>query len=132
MINFIRKMLQVTIEDALMPTGKNLVPTLVFACSITVINIGLRLFGWPCALDWRGGVLAVVVLIALLVIERSEYDAVSKLYRDVELRVKDIKSKQQAGRSRKQDERGADMPDEPASNAECGADTRPTDRGDNE
>lgn len=103
MIDFVRKMLQVTIEEALMPTGKNLVPTLVFACIITVINVVLRILGFPCLLDWRGGLLAIAVLVALLIIERSEYDAVSKLYRNVELRVKDIKGRQQAARAGKQD-----------------------------
>lgn len=103
MIDFVRKMLQVTIEEALMPTGKNLVPTLVFACIITVINVVLRILGFPCLLEWRGGLLAIVILVALLIIERSEYDAVSKLYRNVELRVKDIKVRQQAARASKQD-----------------------------
>lgn len=111
-IDFIRKMVTVVIDEALMPTGKNLVPTIVFACIITVSNLLFRLLGFPVLLHWAGGLVAIIILLVLLIIERSEYSAVSKLYRDAELRVKDLAARQQAARARKQSQRPVDMSDE--------------------
>lgn len=39
MIKFIREMVKVVVDQALMPTGKNLVPTIIFASGITVMEI---------------------------------------------------------------------------------------------
>lgn len=103
MASFIKRIVQIVVEGALMPTGKNLVPALISAMTITVGNILLRLLGFPVVLDWRGCLLAVLVLVAVLIIERSEYDEVSKLYRDVELRVKDIASRQSTTRTSRKD-----------------------------
>lgn len=116
MTAFLKKMLSTVIDDALMPTGKNLVPSLFFAVLITILNIVCRLFKWSYGFSLWGCIGAILILLALLIIERSEYSAVSRLYRDAELRVKDIKARQQAvsaaiknGRaSRVREERGSD------------------------
>lgn len=117
MVAFIQKMLNVIVEQALMPTGKNLVPTLVTAISIFFLNVILRIIGFPCLLSWQGILLAVVVLVVILVIERSEYSAVSKLYGDVELRIKDLKERNKASRAGREDGRTPDMSKESAGDA---------------
>ena len=38
MIKFIREMVKVVVDQALMPTGKNLVPTIIFASGITAVS----------------------------------------------------------------------------------------------
>ena len=96
MTAFLKKMLTTVIDDALMPTGKNLVPSLFFAILITILNIVCRLFKWSYGFSFWGCMGAIIVLLMLLIIERSEYSAVSRLYRNVELRAKDIKARQQA------------------------------------
>lgn len=105
MTKFLKQMLTAVINDALMPTGKNLIPTLFFAVLIMVVNVICGLFEIGRAFSFGGCLCAVVVLLMLLIIERSEYSAVSKLYRNVELRVKDIKTRQQAVSARRKDGR---------------------------
>lgn len=90
MLSFIRDMLATIMEGALMPTGKNLIPTLEYAGTILGINLIAGLFGFPTVFSFGGCILAVLVLLGLLIIERSEYSEISRLYGDVELRVKDI------------------------------------------
>lgn len=115
MVKFIREMLQVIIGQALMPTGKNLIPTIYIACGITVSEIIFSVLHWPHVLKWQGCLLAVIILVAILIIERSEYNAVSKLYRDAELRVKDLKERQQAASARIKDARTRSMSERTAS-----------------
>lgn len=105
MTKFLKQMLTAIINDALMPTGKNLVPTLFFAVLIMIINVICELFKMGRAFSFGGCLCAVIVLLMLLIIERSEYSAVSKLYRNVELRVKDIKTRQQTVSARRKDGR---------------------------
>lgn len=95
MTRFLINMLTVLIDSAVMPTGKNLIPTIYISIGITVINMVLRVFSIPVALNFFGCLLAIVVLLVVLVIERSEYSAVSELYRDAELRIKDLAVRQQ-------------------------------------
>lgn len=114
MLRFIRDMLATIIEGALMPTGKNLIPTLEYAGTIFGINLIAGLFGFPTMFSFGGCVLAILVLLGLLIIERSEYSEISRLYGDVELRVKDIaRRKSTTGRSNK-DGGPDDMSDESA------------------
>lgn len=94
MIKFIREMVKVVVDQALMPTGKNLVPTIIFASGITVMELVFTVLHFPHILKWQGCLLAVIVLAGVLILERSEYNAISKLYRDAELRVKDLKERQ--------------------------------------
>lgn len=96
MDKFIRQMVSTLLSEAMMPTGKDMVKTLVVVLSLTVIEIICALFKIPHIFSWQGCLLADVIVCILFIIERSEYSAVSKLYRDVELRAKDIKERQQA------------------------------------
>lgn len=116
MVKFIREMLQVIVGQALMPTGKNLLPTIYIACGITISEIVFDVLHWPHVLKWQGCLLAVIILVAILIIERSEYNAVSKLYRDAELRVKDLKERQQAASARIKDARTRSMSERPTGN----------------
>ena len=104
MSEFMSSMLTVLIDSAIMPTGKNLVSTIFFGCVITVLNIVFRIMGWKVGVSWQGCLLALLVLFIILIIERSEYSAVSKMYRDVELRLKDIKVRQQTASSGRKDD----------------------------
>lgn len=122
MVKFIREMLQVIVGQALMPTGKNLLPTIYIACGITILEIVFGVLHWPHVLKWQGCLLAVIILVVILIIERSEYNAVSKLYRDAELRVKDLKERQQAASARIKDARTRSMSERPTGNNPRGAD----------
>ena len=114
MLRFIKDMLATFIEVALLSTGKNLIPTLEYAGTIFGINLIAGLFGFPTMFSFGGCVLAILVLLGLLIIERSEYSEISRLYGDVELRVKDItRRKPTTGRSN-EDGGPDDMSDESA------------------
>ena len=117
MTAFLKKMLATVIDDALMPTGKNLVPSLFFAILITILNIVCRLFKWSYGFSLWGCFGAIIILLTLLIIERSEYSAVSRLYRDAELRVKDIKARQQTISAARKNGRVAGVREERRSNA---------------
>ena len=54
MIKFIREMVKVVVDQALMPTGKNLVPTIIFASGITVMEIVFTVLHFPHILKWQG------------------------------------------------------------------------------
>ena len=96
MDKFIRQMVSTLLGEAMMPTGKDMIKTLFVVLSLTVIEVICALLKIPHIFSWQGCLLADVIVCLLFIIERSEYSAVSKLYRDVELRAKDIKERQQA------------------------------------
>lgn len=122
MIKFIREMVKVVVDQALMPTGKNLVPTIIFASGITVMEIVFTVLHFPHILKWQGCLLAAIVLAGILILERSEYNAISKLYRDAELRVKDLKERQQAAGARIKDARTRGVPPRFTGDNDGGAD----------
>ena len=109
MVELFKDMISTVLEDALLPTGKNLVPTIVFAGLTLVLNLLFKLFRFPTLMSTGGCVLALLVLGVLIVTERSEYSAISRLYRDVELRIKDFKSRQQTGGACNENDGGIDM-----------------------
>lgn len=96
MLKFVREMLATIIEGALMPTGKNLISSLEYAGTILGINLIAGLFKLPTMFSFGGCILAILVLLGLLIIERSEYSEISRLYGDVELRVKDFARRKSA------------------------------------
>lgn len=121
MLKFVRDMLATILEGALMPTGKNLIPTLEYAGTILGINLIAGLFGLPTMFSIGGCVLAILVLLGLLIIERSEYSEISRLYGDVELRVKNLTRRKSPAGGGDEDGGFNDMSDESEDNVDRGA-----------
>lgn len=76
-----------TLEDMVstitLPTGEALVPTFVYALILTVVSIVSRLVLGISCWDWRGALLATVLLLGLAIIERRGVNEISRLYRAV-------------------------------------------------
>ena len=68
MIKFIREMVKVVVDQALMPTGKNLVPTIIFASGITVMELVLTFLQFTHILKWQVCLLAVILLSVVLIL----------------------------------------------------------------
>lgn len=88
MVEFIRNMVEVIFKEALMPTGRNLVPTIKYAGLITVISALCTIFKLPTYFSVSSCLLAVVVLLGILHVERSQYKKVTEFYEEVERRSK--------------------------------------------
>lgn len=82
------------ISTITLPTGKQLVPSTIFAAIITVVSVLNEFFwkpyDWFFFVDWRGALIATLTLTTLLFIERRGYVEVSRLYRIAKSRAKDI------------------------------------------
>lgn len=76
-----------TLEDMVsnitLPTGDSLVPTFIYAVIITVLSAFSKIvFGTSCW-DWRGALIATVLLLGLAIIERRGVNEISRLCRTV-------------------------------------------------
>lgn len=93
LLDILFKSIKDVIETITLPTGKSLVPSLIFASIITVISVVATIFKWPLrflGVDWRGAMLATLTLGVLLFIERRGYVEVSRLYRAAKTRAADL------------------------------------------
>lgn len=93
MVEMIRELVETFVVETVMPTGKNLVPTIKFAVGITVVSFLCRLIGVPCYFSISGCFLGLLVLLMVLIIERREYSKVKKFYDEIERRSKNEVSK---------------------------------------
>ena len=93
MVEMIRELVETFVVETVMPTGKNLLPTIKFAAGITVISLLCRLIGVPCYFSISGCVLGLLVLLMVLIIERREYSKVKNFYDEIERRSKNEVSK---------------------------------------
>lgn len=92
-LNILFTMWKEVIETVTLPTGKQLVPSTIFAAVITgvaVVNAIWCPVPWLAFIDWRGGLVATLALATLLFIERRGYVEVSRLYRVAKSRAADI------------------------------------------
>lgn len=77
------EVLKNTIESITLPTGENLVPTFVYSFFIFLVSlICALLIGWSF-IDWRGALVATILLLILAIIERRGVNEISRLYRVV-------------------------------------------------
>lgn len=71
------------IESITLPTGSNLVPTFIYSFVIFVASVVSRLSGHITFVDWRGALIATILLLILALIERKGVNEISRLYRAV-------------------------------------------------
>lgn len=99
MADFIRQMVRTLLNEAIMPTGKDLPKSAGVISVITAVVIIMHIIKIPCLFSIQGCLIALLVMCILVIIERSEYHALLKVYGDVKLRVGRLKERQQSGRS---------------------------------
>ena len=79
-----------SVEAFSLPTGKHLLPSLLFGVIILIVSIICALFKLPCVIEWPGALLGCLVLVTILIIERSERREVSAFYRAAANRVQSV------------------------------------------
>ena len=76
-------MVQDIVESITLPTGNSLVPTFIYSAIITVASVVSRFISPITFIDWRGALIATVLLLILAIIEGRGVNEVSRLYRVV-------------------------------------------------
>ena len=76
-------MVQDIVESITLPTGNSLVPTFIYSAIIAVASVVSRFISPITFIDWRGALIATVLLLILAVIEGRGVNEVSRLYRVV-------------------------------------------------
>lgn len=69
-------------ETLSLPTDRTLEKVLKFSALLTVLTLVLNLMGFFTFLSWQGCLICTIILVALLWKERSENDALLRMYRD--------------------------------------------------
>lgn len=90
-IDIVLKACTDVVTTVTLPTGKQLISATIYAGIIAGASVASRIFtpDW-CFIDWRGAVLAVLILGSLLFVERRGYVEVSRLYRIAKSRAGEI------------------------------------------
>lgn len=70
-----------SVEAFSLPTGKHLLPSLLFGIIILITSVICKVFDLPYFLSWEGALLGVIILVVILIIERRERNEVSAFYR---------------------------------------------------
>ena len=71
-----------SVRDTLsLPTHNTLEKTLYYSAALLACSILSELIGFYTFISWQGALICVVALVALLWMERSENDALLKMYR---------------------------------------------------
>lgn len=77
------EMLKSCIESITLPTGENLVPTFLYSFIIFIASVVSNKLGILSLVDWRGALIATILLLILAAIERRGVHEISRLYRAV-------------------------------------------------
>ena len=93
MEEIVREFIETFIVETIMPTGKNLLMTMKFVGLITVMTLLCNLIGVPAYFSISGCLLALILLLIILILERKEYSEVQEFYDELERRGKDEISK---------------------------------------
>lgn len=96
------------LDNITMPTGKNLLPTVIFSFSITIISLLTNLFNITSLVDWRGALLATVLLTILCYLERRGDNEISRLYRAAKSSINNITRNRQSSGECEEDVRVSD------------------------
>lgn len=105
-----------TLEDMVstitLPTGDGLIPTFVYALILTVTSIVSQLVLGISCWDWRGALLATVLLLGLAIIERRGVNEISRLYRAVKSGTTALKKRAEGSGAHLEAVRGTNPGDE--------------------
>lgn len=93
-LNALRKFLDLlvdiffqTLEDMVsnitLPTGDSLIPTFTYAFIITILSAFSKIVCGTSCWDWRGALIATILLLGVAIIERRGVSEISRLYRAV-------------------------------------------------
>lgn len=93
MLDVFFTMLRECIESITLPTGQTLVPTFIYSCVIAVASLLCHFCHVLSVIDWRGALLAAVLLSVLAMLERRGKSEVSKLYRTAKSNITAVKSR---------------------------------------
>ena len=93
MAEIVREFVETFILETVMPTVKNLLMTMKFVGLVTVMTLLCKLIGIPAYFSVSGCLLAFLILLVILILERKEYKEVQEFYDELERRGKDEISK---------------------------------------
>lgn len=69
-----------SVEAFSLPTGKHLIPSIIFGAIILAVSVISELFHLFTFISWQGALIGELFLITILIIERSERHEVSAFY----------------------------------------------------
>lgn len=81
------------IDNITLPTGNSLIPTTVFSFAIFVLSLLSRLIFHASFFDWRGALIATILLLIVCIIEGRGKDEISRLRRIVATGASNIKER---------------------------------------
>ena len=105
-----------TLEDMVsnitLPTGDSLVPTFTYAAVITVLSAFSKIVLKVSCWDWRGALIATILLLGLAIIERRGVNEISRLYRAVKSGATTLKKRAEGSSTPHEAVRGTNPGDE--------------------
>lgn len=90
---FLKSCVETFFESTFLPTGHDLLEELYIVAGVTLVTFFLEILGFPHIYNMRGCLLALIIVIIALAIERKEYSEISRLYRFAELQLSTAKSR---------------------------------------
>ena len=90
---FLKSCVETFFESTFLPTGHDLLEELYIVAGVTLVTFLLEILGFPHIYNIRGCMLALIIVIIALAIERKEYSEISRLYRFAELQLSTAKSR---------------------------------------
>lgn len=100
----------VSVRDTFsLPTHKTLEKTFYFSIALFVCSVLSELLGFYTFISWQGCIICVALLLILLWMERSENDALSKMYRAARLSAEKTIRRAKAASSSISSKRGSNV-----------------------
>jgi hypothetical protein len=90
---FLKSCVETFFESTFLPTGHDLLEELYIVAGVTLVTFFLEILGFPHIYNIGGCLLALIIVIIALAIERKEYSEISRLYRFAELQLSTAKSR---------------------------------------
>jgi hypothetical protein len=90
---FLKSCVETFFESTFLPTGHDLLEELYIVAGVTLVTFLLEILGFPHIYNIGGCMLALIIVIIALAIERKEYSEISRLYRFAELQLSTAKSR---------------------------------------
>ena len=90
---FLKSCVETFFESTFLPTGHDLLEELYIVAGVTLVTFFLEILGFPHIYNIGGCLLALIIVIIALAIERKEYSEISRLYRFAELQLSATKSR---------------------------------------
>lgn len=89
---FLRSCVETFFESTFLPTGHDLLEELYIICGVTIVSTILEIIQLPHIYNMGGCFTALAIIIIAIIIERKEYDEVSKISRLAESHFQSAKS----------------------------------------